>query len=495
MADFDSDEPPEPPVPPVVAVLVDVGLGKTRSWCERVAVPLAKSHADAVLAVPRHRLGDEVVGDLAALGLTSRVYRGREADDPDAPGEKMCRDLARVGLITDALGNVTTCACKYKDSECEFFQICGYQKQREQRPNVWIVPHHLLFLKRPSFIPRPDSLAIDEAFWAAALHGDEQPYKLWLAAISGHREITGAGLWGSGCDYRATADLLAISRRVGKALEQEKSGRIRRGALTEATISAEDLDVAYRLERRRKFDVSARPGMPLAHVKKICIRIAAHNQLVARLAQFWDLLRRTVAAPDERSPWLELRLDEPLPNGEGTAPAVLMVWRDDIDSSWAAPTLIMDATMPTEIVRQFFPAMSPPQRISAPMPHAHVRQIVDRLMTAEMLIPTEGANERTNAPRRANVERIRRFLKVRAAAVSPGRVLVVCQFGLETALRAAGGLAPNVETRHFNDIAGENAWNEVALLVVIGRTEPSPRVVATAFTHLARFRVMQRSCC
>jgi hypothetical protein len=24
------------------------------------------------------------------------------------------------------------------DAGCEFFQICGYQKQREQRPNVWI---------------------------------------------------------------------------------------------------------------------------------------------------------------------------------------------------------------------------------------------------------------------------------------------------------------------------------------------------------------------
>ena len=94
-----------------------------------------------------------------------------------------------------------------------------------------------------------------------------------------------------------------------------------------------------------------------------------------------------------------------------------------------------------------------------------------------MLIPTEGANERTNATRRANVERIRRFLQVRAADVRPGRVLVVCQLGLEAALRAAGGLPPNLEIRHFNDIAGENAWNEVALLVAIGRTEPSPRTV------------------
>jgi putative DNA primase/helicase len=61
--------------------------------------------------------------------------------------------------------------------------------------------------------------------------------------------------------------------------------------------------------------------------------------------------------------------------------------------------------------------------------------------------------------------------------VRPGGVLVVCQLGLETALLKAGRLPPNVEIRHFNDIAGENAWNDVALLIVIGRTEPSPRTV------------------
>jgi len=107
------------------------------------------------------------------------------------------------------------------------------------------------------------------------------------------------------------------------------------------------------------------------------------------------------------------------------------------------------------------------------MPHTRVRQITDRPMTADMLIPTEGASERTNATRRANVGRVRRVLEVRAADVRPAKVLVVCQLGLETAL-IAGGLPPNVQVRHFNDIAGENVWSDVALVVVVGRTEPAP---------------------
>ena len=150
-------------------------------------------------------------------------------------------------------------------------------------------------------------------------------------------------------------------------------------------------------------EVEVWPGMPLPQVSAICNKIMAHNQLVGRLAHFWRLLRRTLIAPDERSPWLELREAEPMAGGEGTAPALLMAWRDDIHPSWTAPTVIMDATMPIEIVRQFYPAIDIPRSVAAPMPHCYVRQITDRPMTAEMLIPSEGANERTNATRRANV--------------------------------------------------------------------------------------------
>jgi hypothetical protein len=94
-------------------------------------------------------------------------------------------------------------------------------------------------------------------------------------------------------------DLMAISARGYRALEKEGGGRIHRAALVEAGITETDLKEAYRLEWRRKIEVEVWPGMLLPQVKEIC-KIAAHNQMVARLARFWDLLRRTLAAPDER---------------------------------------------------------------------------------------------------------------------------------------------------------------------------------------------------
>jgi putative DNA primase/helicase len=475
LPDSNAYGPPAPPDFPVRAVSVDVGLGKTRTWRERVAPALVGGAFAGVLAVPRHRLGDEIVRDLAEAGITAGVYRGREAVDPTQPGEKMCRELDRTTMIRDALNSVAPHACKYKGAECGAYRLCGYQRQRTANPDIWIVPHQLLFRVRPSFIPQPDSLTIDEAFWSAALHGVDWPYELRLSAVAEHRDICFPGPFGSVRDAGATADLMEISCRVHRALQREEVGRIRRAALTEAGITSADLRDARRLEWRRKIEAEVRPGMALPLVREICMGITVHNQALARLARFWELLLRTIEGPCERSPWLDLRKAQS-PGGEETAPVIVMIWRDDIHPSWAAPTLIMDATMPVEIVRQFFTNLAYPQRIAAPMPCTRVRQITDRPMTADMLIPKKTANVRTNTTRRANAERVRRFLEMRAYEASPGEVLVVCQLGLERAL-IAGALPPNVRIRHFNDIVGENAWSDVALVIVIGRTEPAPGIV------------------
>ena len=104
LAGLQEDE--EPPPPPAWAINVDVGLGKTRAFREIVAPELVRDGLSVVLAVPRHRLGDEIVCDFAADGITARVYRGRDADDPDAPGEKMCREHERAAAIFQAMGDV-----------------------------------------------------------------------------------------------------------------------------------------------------------------------------------------------------------------------------------------------------------------------------------------------------------------------------------------------------------------------------------------------------
>jgi len=216
-----------------------------------------------VLAVPRHRLGDSIVVDLAQDGIAACEYRGRDQDDPTAPGERMCRESERVQLIQEALGPVSTHACKSGDKQCPFFESCGYQRQRLERPDMWLIPHQLLFYQRPDFIPNPAALGVDESFWNASLRGFQPTVKLWLRSLAEQRYVPR--------DIPGTADLIEISRRVYALLMQEHSGRIRRAALLEPDITVDELRHAHALEWRRKKPIKeVYPGMPIAEVRTFC---------------------------------------------------------------------------------------------------------------------------------------------------------------------------------------------------------------------------------
>src|SRR5690349_21928981 len=97
MLDFNSGSgfvygQPYTPPPPVIGIITDPGTGKTRLWREKVAAPLVAEGLHPGLGVPRHRLGEEIVDDFAADGIDAFCFRGRDADDPLAPGHKMCRE-------------------------------------------------------------------------------------------------------------------------------------------------------------------------------------------------------------------------------------------------------------------------------------------------------------------------------------------------------------------------------------------------------------------
>ena len=142
-----------------------------------------------MMTVPRHKLGDEIVRDLDETGTTARVYRGREADDPAAPGEKMCREHERAAAMFHAMGDAAKHACGKGEQRCEFYNVCGYRQQAAATLDIWVVPHELLFHPQPKFIPAPAVLAIDKSFWDAGLEGTETPVMLplaWLARECQH---------------------------------------------------------------------------------------------------------------------------------------------------------------------------------------------------------------------------------------------------------------------------------------------------------------------
>jgi hypothetical protein len=92
----------------------------------------------------------------------------------------------------------------------------------------------LLFRQRPSFIPQPNSLAIDESFWGASLHGVDRPYLLWIDDLEKHRDVPARN--GGGRDISATNDLVTISQILGRKLRSENNGLLRRKLFTDAGI-------------------------------------------------------------------------------------------------------------------------------------------------------------------------------------------------------------------------------------------------------------------
>jgi putative DNA primase/helicase len=155
-----------------------------------------------------------------------------------------------------------------------------------------------------------------------------------------------------------------------------------------------------------------------------------------------------------------------------------MTWADEIHESWLAPTMVFDGVTPVPLIKQFFPidryTITSVDHLDVPMSHVRVRQITDRRMDRQMFAPIEGAREKDQTTRKNNVERVRRFIEVRAQEVFPASALVLCQEALETELKDRGSMPENAALRHYNDVRGLNGWEDVALAILIGRTEPDP---------------------
>src|SRR5262249_8494522 len=148
--------------------------------------------------------------------------------------------------------------------------------------------------------------------------------KVPLDDLLDHREVP--------LTLNGTADLRAISHKT-HAVAVKTKGRLSRRDLMAAGLTAGDFRAAYALEWRRKLELGAMPRMPMAGLVKLCQRVRAHNKQVFRLARLWTLLAKTIEAPDELSPWVEVRAE---PSVDGLAEEVnfVLVWRDDIHDTW-----------------------------------------------------------------------------------------------------------------------------------------------------------------
>ena len=227
-AGLDLNPAPETPPPPVLTLNADIGTGKTRAWRKRVVPRLLAAGVRPCWSCRGISWVMKSSPTLPPPAPQRTSFAAARPSIPRHPARRCAADLERVRDIEGALGRASTQACKSKKGQCEFFNVCGYQKQRQQQPEVWAVAHQLLFRQRPSFIEL-DALTIDEGFYGAALHGIETRYAIDLdELIEADRTVPN--------DAFATNELTEVSRRVHQVLAAHPEGRVSRGLLERAYI-------------------------------------------------------------------------------------------------------------------------------------------------------------------------------------------------------------------------------------------------------------------
>ena len=459
--------------PPVQALAVTTGVGKTRATARAVAAYVigrreSGSPAKPIrYAVPTHRLGDEIEAQFAEQGVSARVFRGRQADDPSRPGETMCDDLEAVSIALSMGGgsSVTKMCCRAKlddgtEARCQFYGTCSYQAQVTTQPEVWIVAHQLLF-SAGTALGKVEFVIVDEGFWQTGIRIPKRGLTL--------DEIGSAvGSKGAAQDYLAN-DVEVYRAQLARALKRQgQPGGVRRADLVAEGLDVDRCTTAISAEWKLKDKVAIYPGMSRAE-RRIAARAAEQARHAQAFIGLWIAARgvlydETIEVSGRL--YIDTRDDE-----DGRVLVAKARSLKSIPKHWHCPTLILDATLPSlEILQAFYPQVQPAPAIEAAMPHARVRYVTDAPTSANKLKPDEDGTGNRNL-RSVRREILRRFMEL-------GRVpvLVIAQKAVAEWLRASG-LPASISTEHFNNVAGLDQYRNVRGLIVVGRTLPAPAAV------------------
>ena len=489
---------PAPPVTFTHGVRVDVGVGKSHAAREEAASGLIamRERGDTrniVIAVPDHALGEQQAAAWQALpavqaaGLRVAVWRGRGALDPAAPGYadpdipdsaklRMCRDLERVSDVQAVGLSAETAACKRSIKggdgkramvKCPLFDTCSYQAQRQVRADLWLVAHSSLFHARPKAVGEVAALVVDEAAWRTGLVGAEGRHITLTLDELASEDLGSLTL--------ASRDRLRDLRgQLVEVLAAMPDGPVQRAAFGSSKLTAASAAEGFTLEWSRKLD-GLHPGLGRAE-RREAMEALDSNRTVARCAMAWTAARVLLApgGPDA-SGWMSLDVER---TRDGQTRVLRLKGRREVAEGWQVPTLLLDALLPVELVRPFWPDAELVADVKATMPHQHIHQVTDKAYAKSMLEPLgeEAAkNDPKMAQRRLNRLRDMRAVLVREARQwAPGSVLVVAQKSVKEALLDLGELPGNLTLAHHNAVAGRDEWRDVAAVVVIGRTMPSP---------------------
>jgi hypothetical protein len=145
--------------PDVWAIRSVTGLGKTGQIILKIA---AVANLHAIYAVPNHDLSSEIMNRFLAANQSVKRFLGRDQTDPENPSVKMCLKPEVTKMIATAQMPVSQTCCSSKENKCEFFDVCGYQRQKQGDAKVIVIASDTLFHDQVA-LGHPDIVVIDES--------------------------------------------------------------------------------------------------------------------------------------------------------------------------------------------------------------------------------------------------------------------------------------------------------------------------------------------
>ncbi|HEY8612347.1 MAG TPA: hypothetical protein VIL69_13775 [Roseomonas sp.] len=493
--------------PPQVGLAIEVGGGKstvTRAevspWSEQQEA--ARLPHRVLFGVPTVKLGglaEQAESHFADMpGRKVAIHRGRSQVDPKNPDQKMCADLDAVKLAVSAGESVETAVCgSGKDGKpsCPFRKgenQCGYYRQQKAvaEADVVIAAHEAVF-HMPAGVKKNLGLVVmDEAWWQDGVKTGRFVFvddlidsvKMFpvLKHTPGGQQIP---------DREGTGDLLQFREQLAHVLSAAPEGYLQASALRAVGLTAADCAAAAGLEWKRKREKLMRPGMS-PEDRRAAAAEAGINAQIVRLAGMWSTLEELLASGAEATGRAEMAWQQDR-EGKDRWAICLNTLDKVVAPVLGVPVLLLDATMPTGLVRAYLPRLeaAPPVRVKAPF--MEVRQVrggwgKTTLLPGRITIKLDehaqpkayAPGDTTPRPLPSTLAELRDFV---AGETRGEPALVVTYQDAEAAFAGLSG----VETAHFNDVAGKDGWKDVRYLFVIGRPRPRSdqvRVLAAALT-------------
>ncbi len=457
------------------AVRVDVGGGKTAAAIDAELDTLANQGGSLVYAVPSLALADEVADRFweaskkRGLKVSVRVWRGREAPDPERPGKAMCLDPEAVRAALATGEDVLSACCETKIDgmpfTCRHHASCGYMRQRCMSADIWIVNHAHLALKRPEVIPKPTTVLIDESFWQSLGAGLSEILAINVADLLIEpviRKTKGRnrGDWHVDKMNDLTAELMPMRRLLKAAVDINGFGPMRRESLEVVGLTDREFCLDARSAELRRMTSAMYPGMPAHERATVRDNGLARVPSPRLLADIWWELRLFLSG-GKASGRLSL---EPMTDGQPGMRLVLRRIRP-IHGSWLGAVAHIDATMRQKIVREVLPLLDLRADIQIKTPFQRIVAVTGKSTSRSALGNEGAARDFGNA------------VLARAALV-PGRTLLVTTKAMAQSWKKQFPNWPtHVPVLHHGAVVGLDGFKDVRLMIIIGRNLPPPWVI------------------